>query len=70
MSKIEPSSRMLKSELFGKKNLAVVLHGKNDLRLEEWPLPEKLGPYGEYSCFDNQFLTNHFIIMIITQKCY
>ncbi|KAH9423985.1 hypothetical protein DERP_005570 [Dermatophagoides pteronyssinus] len=35
----------LDAGIFPKKNLAVVLHGKNDLRLEEWPLPEKLNPY-------------------------
>lgn len=39
----------LDAGIFPKKNLAVVLHGKNDLRLEEWPLPEKLNPYGKRS---------------------
>lgn len=45
------SSMQLQSDLFSKPNLAVVLHGKNDLRLQEWPLPDKLGPYGEFDLF-------------------
>jgi len=29
-------------------NLAVVLHQKDDIRLEQWPIQEKLGPHGQY----------------------
>ncbi|OTF77432.1 sorbitol dehydrogenase-like protein [Euroglyphus maynei] len=32
----------LSMDLFSEENLAVVLYGQNDLRLERWPLPDKL----------------------------
>ncbi|XP_075584990.1 sorbitol dehydrogenase isoform X2 [Dermatophagoides farinae] len=32
----------LSNDLFHKENLAVVLYGQNDIRLEQWPLPDKL----------------------------
>ncbi|UXI22562.1 transforming growth factor beta-1-induced transcript 1 protein [Sarcoptes scabiei] len=34
----------LSTDLFPKPNLSLVLYGKNDLRLETWPLPDKLEP--------------------------
>lgn len=34
----------LSSELFPKDNLSIVLYGKNDLRLEKWPLPTRIEP--------------------------
>ena len=38
----------LSTDLFTKDNLAVVLYGKEDIKLEKWPLPDKLEPNGEY----------------------
>ncbi|KAH9395933.1 hypothetical protein TYRP_020348 [Tyrophagus putrescentiae] len=32
----------LPASMFPKENVALVLHGKEDLKLEKWPLPEKL----------------------------
>jgi hypothetical protein len=28
-------------------NLSVVIHKKDDLRVEQWELPEEPGPYGK-----------------------
>ena len=36
-------------ELFTKKNLAAVLYGKKDIRLETYPLPQTLEPNGNFS---------------------
>ncbi|KAH9417243.1 hypothetical protein DERP_007240 [Dermatophagoides pteronyssinus] len=47
ISSIDNSYKMdpipLSMDLFRKENLAIVLYGQNDLRLEQWPLPDKLG---------------------------
>ena len=50
----------LDPSMFDKENTAVVLYGKEDIRLEVWPLPQKLEANGKclstYFLFDSQFL--------------
>ena len=41
----------LDASMFDKENLAVVLYGKEDIRLEKWPLPDKLEPNGKHSFY-------------------
>lgn len=40
-------SEKLDKSLFDKENTALVLHGKEDIRLEKWPVPETLEPNGK-----------------------
>lgn len=42
----------LSADLFPKPNLSLVLYGKNDLRLETWPLPDKLEPDGWFEIIE------------------
>lgn len=37
----------LDKSLFDKENTALVLYGKEDIRLEKWPVPETLEPNGK-----------------------
>ena len=42
----------LEASMFDKENLAVVLHGKEDIRVEKWKLPDKLEPNGKHFFFN------------------
>lgn len=46
-SKASVMAQTLEKELFPKENMAVVLYGPEDIRMEKWALPEKLEPNGK-----------------------
>ena len=61
----------LDPSMFDKENIAVVLHGKEDLRLEKWPLPQKLEDNGKCgwpsrACWFHGIPSDHLVIFFLS----
>ena len=58
----------LSNDLFHKENLAVVLYGQNDIRLEQWPLPDKLENDGEKDVNDMDVNSDSTNVLTLQQS--